>query len=86
MNKNKFIIYNHTPNQINDLQLFELVYDTIKQGYLSNNETEYCYLTIFGKENRNVVSTRKTKTGYRFDIYNDNKMKELLKEKQNETK
>ena len=67
--KNKFIIYNYTPNDISDLKLFELIYRVIQQGKISNNETQYCYLTILDKDL--VVDCRKTKTGYRFNVYND---------------
>ena len=67
--KDKFIIYNYTPNEISDLKLFELIYRVVNQGKLSNNESEYCYLTVLDKDF--VVNSTKTKTGYRFDVYND---------------
>lgn len=77
--KSKFIIYNHTTNEIDDKRLFELVYLVILNGKLSNNESEYCYLTAF--KDGNTVSTHKTKTGYRFDIYNEDRVKRCLVEK-----
>lgn len=72
--KEKFIIYNHTPNATSDLELFGLIYECIKQGKISNNNTEYCYVTIFGKENKLYVSFRKSKSGYRIDVYNENEL------------
>lgn len=76
--KDKFIVYNYTPNCIDDLKLFELIYEVIKQGKTSNNNTEYCYITIFNKDF--VVDCRKTKTGYRFNVYSDKGIKEILNE------
>lgn len=66
--KDKFIIYNHTPNDINDSRLFSLIYLVISNGKLSNNNTEYCYVTTF--KNNDSVWFRKTKSGYRIDVYN----------------
>lgn len=80
--KDKFIIYNYTPSCIDDLKLFELIYEVIKQGKISNNNTEYCYITTFNKEL--VVDCKKTKTGYRFNVYNENKIKEILNEGEKE--
>ncbi len=71
--KDKFIIYNHSPKDIDDLRLFELVCGVIKNGKISTNNTEYCLCTVFG--GKDVVSARKTKTGYRFDIYDDTTFK-----------
>lgn len=72
--KDKFIIYNYTPSCIDDLKLFELIYEVIKQGKISNNNTEYCYFTVFGKENKVCVSFSKSKSGYRIDVYNENEV------------
>ena len=75
--KDKFIVYNYTPNKISDLDLFGYVYKTIQLGKISNDDTEYCYVTTFGKEDVNVVSMRKTKYGYRVAVYNENEIKKL---------
>ena len=77
--KNKFIIYNYTPNKITDLDLFYYVNECIKQGKISNDNTEYCYVTPFGygTENRIVVSMQKTKYGYRVAVNNENEIKRL---------
>jgi len=77
--KDKFIICNYTPNKINDLDLFHYVNECIKQGKISNNNTEYCYVTTFGygTENRIVVSMQKTKYGYRIAVYNENEIKKI---------
>ncbi len=76
-NKIKFIVRNYTTQDIDDKRLFELAYLVILNGKISNDNTEYCYLTTF--KDGNVVSTRKTKSGYRFDIYNDDRVKKELK-------
>lgn len=73
--KDKFIIYNYTPNKISDVELFSFVLECVKQGKISNNNIEYCYITIFGKEDKNVVSFDKTKSGYRINVYNDTELR-----------
>ena len=41
----KFIIDNNT--ELNDSLMFQLVYEVIKMGYVSNYDTEYCYVSRF---------------------------------------
>ena len=81
LKKDKFIICNYTPNKINDLVLFGYIYKSIEQGKISNDDTEYCYLTSFGKDDRDLVAIRKTKYGYKIDVYNDNELNNMLERK-----
>jgi len=67
--KDKFIIYNHTPNDISDSRLFFLIHRVILNGKISNDNKEYCYATTF--DNNDIVWVRKTKNGYRIDVYNE---------------
>ena len=64
----KFHIENRS--SVSDFRLFELVMRVISQGLLSNNCTEYCYLTSLGSIHGDVyyVQTIKTKYGYRIIV------------------
>ena len=65
MKNKKFIIYNHTENY-NDYEIFEWITSCLKQGLLSNNNTEYCYCIVRPCEKWDLVfESHKTKTGYR---------------------
>ena len=60
---NKFIIRNHT--ELTDLQVFYRIQRVIELGLISNNDTEYCYVTGFDDC---YVWAKKTEYGYKFDI------------------
>ena len=75
--KNKFIIYDYT--ELGDISVMEIISDVMKQGLISNNNTEYCYATRFG--GKGVVEMIKTKYGYKILVLPDNKSK-LLKEEE----
>lgn len=76
MKNKKFIIYNYTEHY-NDDEIFEFILECIGEGLLSNNNTEYCYCIVRQCENWDLVfDSSKTKTGYRFNIYEYAKKKE----------
>ena len=71
MRNTKFIIHNGTEHY-DDWEIFSFITDCLQQGLLSNEGTEYCYLIARPCENWDLVFvSRKTKTGYRFDVYED---------------
>ena len=79
MNNEKFIIHNKTKHYT-DYEIFKWITECIGKGLLSNNNTEYCYCCVRKYENWELVFvSNKTKTGYRFDIY-ENPKKILGKE------
>jgi len=64
----KLIIENKTNLNINDV--FTFVYSVISEGRTSNNETQYCYLTVFEKYGREFhVVTDLNKKSDKFIIY-----------------
>lgn len=76
MNNSKFIIHNSTKHY-NDYEIFEFITECLGEGLLSNNNTEYCYCVIRQCERWDLVFiSNKTKTGYRFDVYESSKAKE----------
>ncbi len=80
MKNKKFIIYNHTTHY-EDYEVFEFILECLEQGLLSNNETEYCYIIVRACERWDLVfESSKTKTGYRFDIFEANTNKKGDKE------
>ena len=69
MYNSKFIIHNSTKHY-EDWEIFEFILECLKKGLLSNNETEYCYCIVRQCERWELVFvSNKTKTGYRFDVY-----------------
>lgn len=73
MNNKKFIIHNYTEHY-NDCEIFEFILGCLNEGLLSNNNTEYCYCIVRQCEKWDLVfESNKTKTGYRFNIYETNK-------------
>ena len=73
MKNNKFIIHNNTEHYRDD-EIFEFILSCLKEGLLSNNNTEYCYCITRTCENWYLVfNSKKTKTGYRFDVYEEPK-------------
>ena len=69
MYNSKFIIHNSTKHY-EDWEIFEFILECLKKGLLSNNETEYCYCIVRQCERWELVfASNKTKTGYRFDVY-----------------
>lgn len=73
MKNNKFIIHNNTTHY-DDYEVFEFILECLNEGLLSNNKTEYCYCIVRECEKWNLVfESKKTKTGYRFDILEVNK-------------
>lgn len=76
MNNSKFIIHNSTKHY-NDYEIFEFITECLGEGLLSNNNTEYCYCVVRQCERWDLVFvSNKTKTGYRFDVYESSKSKE----------
>ena len=76
MNNSKFIIHNSTKHY-NDYEIFEFITECLGKGLLSNNNTEYCYCVVRQCERWDLVFiSNKTKTGYRFDVYESSKAKE----------
>ena len=68
MKNKKFIIHNHTKSYL-DYEIFYFVFETLKKGLLSNNETEYCYCVVWTTDKGQlIIESNKTKTGYRIDI------------------
>ena len=66
----KLIIDNRT--QISDTDALALVLNVVKQGKISNNETEYCYGTSFEiGVKKFMVWTNKNKKSIRFVITKD---------------
>ena len=47
-------------DHISDLVAISLVKEVIEQGKISNNETSYCYLTVFGNICVETQQYRKT--------------------------
>ena len=75
MKNNKFIIYNHTKRYF-DYEVFEYISKCLNKGLLSNNKTEYCYCIVEQHETWDLVfESHKTKTGYRFDVFEADKEK-----------
>lgn len=73
MNNSKFIIHNHI-RHYNDYEVFEFITECLSKGLLSNNKTEYCYCIVRQCEKWDLVfESHKTKTGYRFDVFEVNK-------------
>lgn len=69
MYNKKFIIHNSTKHY-QDWEIFEFILDCLKEGLLSNNNNEYCYCIVRQCEKWELVFvSNKTKTGYRFDVY-----------------
>lgn len=64
----KFHIENRA--EVSGVLLFELVSKVINQGLISNNDTEYCYVTFIGLSGGNeyIVQTIKTNYGYRIIV------------------
>lgn len=73
MKNSKFIIHN-SAKHYDDYEVFEFILECIGKGLLSNDNTEYCYCIVRQCERWNLVFiSKKTKTGYRFDIYEEEK-------------
>ena len=47
-------------DNISDIVAINLVKEVIRQGKISNNETSYCYLTVFGNICVETQQYRKT--------------------------
>ena len=63
----KIIIKNNT--DISDITVLECVKDVINAGRISNNDTQYCYLTVFkinGIEHHIVTDLRKCSDVFTF--------------------
>ena len=75
MKNSKFIIHNHTKDYT-DYEVFEFILECLEKGLISNDNTEYCYCIVRECERWDLVfESNKTKTGYRFDIFQVNKNK-----------
>lgn len=73
MKNAKFIIHNKTIHY-NDWEIFVFISQCLMQGLISNEGTEYCYcITMDCDDHTLVFTSKKTKTGYRFDVYEDKK-------------
>lgn len=69
MKTDKFIIENYS--NINDIKLFQYILTVIDGGLVSNDETQYSYLTLF--KDRIVIDFEKTKYGYKIRVWEDKK-------------
>lgn len=69
MKTDKFIIENYS--NINDIKLFQYILTVIDGGLVSNDETQYSYLTLF--KDRIVINFEKTKYGYKIRAWEDKK-------------
>ena len=59
------------------MKFFDFITDCIGMGLLSNKNTEYCYCIVRHYEKWDLVfASNKTKTGYRFDVYEKSKERE----------
>ena len=67
MNNKKFIINNRT--KLNDSEVFQYIASVLEQGLISNNNTEYCYISKF--YSGVVVETTKTSYGYKILVYEE---------------
>ena len=67
------IIINIEDDNINHKDALWHVNEVIKSGFVSNNNTEYCYVTLF---NKNIyVYAKKTKTGsFTFKVWRINEI------------
>lgn len=67
--KSKIIIHNYT--KFSDFEVIKYVVQVIENGKISNDEKNYCYLTIF-KDNIAVIAEKQNKKEtYTFKVYKE---------------